>query len=241
MPQRVPTSFVPKQPVRTVRRPQAEGPLNIFAVAALALLGAAIVLAGIVFGFEVYLKQIKDSKTQDLKVVQDSVDPQAVEELARLSQRLVVAQELLDNHIAVSTIFGMFERDTVKNISFDDFELQTAPSGDVEIKMKGVATTFNALAYQAVVFRENPFLRNQLFGDITVTDDGDVTFSFEGIVSSTLVRAKGGQAEVTANETLDALFNGAELPINDGETPTEGEPLLEGGELNPEDIPLETL
>jgi hypothetical protein len=241
MPQRVPTSFVPKQPVRTVRRPQVKGPLNIFAVAALALLGAAIVLAGLVFGFEVYLKQVKSERTADLKVVQDSVDPQAVEELARLSQRLVIAKELLNNHVAVSAVFGMFERDTVQNISFDDFELQTAPSGDVELKMKGVAATFNALAYQAVVFRENPFLRNQLFGNITVTEEGDVTFTFEGIVSSTLVRAQGGSIEVAPNEALDALFNGGELPVDAEETAPAEEVILEDGELNPEDIPLETL
>jgi len=241
MPQKVPTSFVPKQPVRTVRRPQARGPLSIFAVAALVLLGAAIVLAGLVFGYEFYLKQNKEEKTRELKVLQDSVDPQAVEDLARLSQRLVISRELLNSHVAVSAIFSMLERDTVQDVSFDDFELNTAPSGDVEITMEGTAATFNALAYQSVVFRDNPFLRNQIFGDITVTDKGDVSFSFEGIISSSLVRAQGGQIEVVANEALEALFEGGELPLADEILEEEVDPVLEGGESNPEDIPLETL
>jgi len=236
MPQKVPTSFVPKQPVRTVRRPQARGPLSILAVAALVLVGAAIVLAGLAFGYEFYLKQNKEEKTQELKVLQDSVEPQAVEELARLSQRLVISRELLNNHVAVSAIFSMLERDTVQNVSFDDFEIQTAPSGDVEVTMEGLAASFNALAYQSVVFRDNPFLRNQIFDDITVTDEGDVSFSFTGIVSSNLVRAKGGQVDVAPSQTLENLFEGAELPVNEGE-----DPVLEGGESNPEDIPTETL
>ena len=239
MPQKVPTSFVPKQPVRTVRRPQARGPLSILAVAALVLIGASIVLAGLAFGYEFYLKQNKEEKTQELKVLQDSVEPQAVEELARLSQRLVISRELLNNHVAVSAIFSMLERDTVQNLSFDDFEIQTAPSGDVEVTMEGLAASFNALAYQSVVFRDNPFLRNQIFEDITVTDDGDVSFSFAGIVSSNLVRAKGGQVDVAPSQTLENLFEGAELPV--GEGLLEGEPILEGGESNPEDIPTETL
>lgn len=226
MPQKVPTSFVPKQPVRTVRRPQAQGPLSIFAVAALVLIGASIVLAGLVFGYELYLKQNKEAKTGELKVLQDSVDPQAVEDLARLSQRLVISRELLASHVAVSSIFSMLERDTVQDVSFDDFQLQTAPSGDVEVTMEGTAQSFNALAYQSVVFRNNPFLRNQIFEDITVTDDGDVAFSFSGIVSGTLVRAQAGQIEVTPNETLETLFEGAELPVDD--TPEDAEePVLE--------------
>jgi len=241
MPQRVPTSFVPKQPVRTVRRPQARGSLSILAVASLALVGAAVVLSGLVFGYELYLKQSKNKKTDELKALQNSVEPQAVEELARLSQRLVIAKELLAGHVAVSSVFSMFERDTVQGVSFEGFELQTAPSGDVEIAMGGIAESFNALAYQSVVFRENPFLRNQIFEDITVTEDGDVTFSFTGIISSNLVRAQGGQIDVTPNEALESLFEGGELPAAEDETIVEDEPELEGGESNPEDIPTETL
>ncbi len=240
MPQKVPTSFVPKQPVRTVRRPQARGPLSIFAVAALVLIGASIVLAGLVFGYELYLKQQKEEKTLDLKALQDSVEPQAVEELARLSQRLVISRELLNSHVAVSAIFNMLERDTVQDVSFDNFELRTAPSGDVEVLMEGTAIDFNSLAYQSVVFRDNPFLRNQIFADITVKEDGDVSFSFSGIVSSNLVRAQGGQIEVTANETLETLFEGTDPNFDD--TPADQEePILEGGESNPEDVPQETL
>lgn len=242
MSQRVPTSFVPKQPVRTVRRPQARGSLSIFAVAALALAGAAVVLSGFVFGYEFYLKQSKSKKTEELKVLQASVEPQAVEELARLSQRLVVAQELLAGHVAVSSIFSMLERDTVQGVSFEGFELQTAPSGDVELAMEGIAESFNALAYQSVVFRENPFLRNQIFEDVTVAENGDVTFSFTGIISSNLVRAQGGQIDVAPNETLENLFEGGEeLPVDEEGAAVEGEVELEGGETAPEDIPTETL
>jgi len=224
MPQKVPTSFVPKQPVRTVRRPQTKSSLSVFAVAAIVILGASIVLSGIVFGYELYLKQSREVKTQDLRVFQDSVEPQVVEELSRLSQRLVISRDLLNSHVAVSAIFTMFERDTVRNVSFDDFELKTAPSGDVEIKMKGTASTFNALAYQSVVFRDNPFLRNQIFGDITVTDKETVSFSFEGIVSSTLVRAQGGQVETLSND-LETLFEEEVLPVE--EEPVADEPVVE--------------
>lgn len=210
MPQKVPTSFVPKQPVRTVRRPQARGPLSIFAVAALVLILAAGVLAGGVFGYEFYLKQQKNQKSQELRVFQDSIDPQAIEELARLSQRLIIAQELLAAHVAPSSIFSMLERDTVQGVSFSNFSLTAAPSGDVELSMEGTAGSFNQLAYQSVVFRNNPFLRNQIFSDISVNEDGDVTFSFEGIVSSALVRAQGGQVDVAPNETLENLFEGEE-------------------------------
>lgn len=234
MPQKVPTSFVPKQPVRTVRRPKARGPLSIFAVAALVLVGAAVVLAGLVFGYEFYLKQNKQQKEEELKTLQASVEPQAVEELARLSQRLVISRELLNGHVAVSAIFSMLERDTVQGVGFQDFELITVPSGDVEIKMDGIATSFNALAYQSVVFRDNPFLRNQIFADTTVTEDGDVTFTFSGIVSSSLVSATGGQVDVTPNETLEALFE--EETGADAQSVEEGEALEED---LPEEAPLE--
>lgn len=221
MPQKVPTSFVPKQPVRTVKRPQARGPLSIFAVAALVLIVAAGILAGLVFGYEFYLKNQKEQKAQELEVFRESVEPQVVEELARLSQRLVIAQELISAHVAPSAIFSMLERDTVQGVSFSDFESKIGPSGDVELSMSGTAGDFNKLAYQAVVFRDNPYLRNQIFADISVGDGDGITFTFSGIVSSSLVRATGGNVNVEPNETLQNLFEGSEETEEDFTTITE--------------------
>lgn len=221
MPQKVPTSFVPKQPVRTVKRPQARGPLSIFAVAALVLIAASAILAGLVFGYEFYLKREKDLKAEELEVFKESVEPQVVEELARLSQRLVIAQELIGAHVAPSAIFSMLERDTVQGVSFSDFESKIGPSGDVELSMSGSAGNFNQLAYQAVVFRDNPYLRNQIFGDIAVGEESGVTFTFTGIVASSLVRATGGNVEVAPNETLQNLFEGSEEGPGDFATTTE--------------------
>ena len=229
MPQKVPTSFVPKQPVRTVRRPRVRGPLSIFAVASLVLFFAAVLLAGVVFGYEFFLKQSRDAKAGELQTIQNSVEPQAVEDLARLSQRLVIARELLEDHVAVSAVFSMLERDTVQSVTFEGLELVTIPSGDVEITMQGRAQNFNALAYQSVVFRDNPFLRNQIFEDITVTEEEDVTFTFTGIISSTLVRAQSGQVvQVAPNEVLESLFEG-----EDPEVPAEENPVIEEGVEDP--------
>ena len=221
MPQKVPTSFVPKQPVRTVKRPQARGPLSIFAVAALVLIAAAAILAGLVFGYEFYLKNQKEQKAQELEVFKESVEPQVVEELARLSQRLVIAQELIAAHVAPSAIFSMLERDTVQGVVFSDFESKIGPSGDVELSMSGTAGDFNKLAYQAVVFRDNPYLRNQIFGDIAVGEESGVTFSFTGIISSSLVRATGGVVDVAPNETLQNLFEGSGQVEDEFATTTE--------------------
>ena len=192
MPQRVPTSFVPKQPVRPVRRPSVQGPLDIFAVAALVLLSASLILSGMAFGYKWYLEREKGQKTEQIRTLQHTVDRLGVEELGRLAQRLVIAQELLAGHIAPSALFSLLERDTVQGVQFTEFAMEVAPSGDVDIILEGRARSVNTLAYQSQLFGRNPFIRNQIFSDIDTLETGLVSFAFSGTVSRNLVRAMAG-------------------------------------------------
>ena len=189
MPSKVPTSFVPKQPVRTVRRPQSGG-FNILGIGSLAILGIVIALAGAVFGYNLYLEQQKKVKAAEVESVRTAADNALIEELTRLSKRLVVGKEILSNHITPSSVFAFLERDTVAGVGFEEFSLDISPNGEGQLSIKGVAKDFNSLAFQSKVFSKNIFLRNQLFSDISVSEEtGEVNFVFDALVSKEFLLA----------------------------------------------------
>lgn len=205
MPSKVPTSFVPKQPVRTVRRPQSGG-LNILGIFSLFILGGVVALSGAVFGYNLYLTQQKNAKAAEVERLRTGADSALIEELTRLSKRLVVGKDILANHVAPSSVFSFLERDTVDGVRFNDFDLEISPNGEGKLTMKGTAKDFNALAFQAKTFGKNIFLRNQIFSDISVSEEtGEVNFVFDATLSKDFLLAEMASQAAEAQPTVDTI------------------------------------
>jgi len=228
---KVPKSFVPKQPVASVRRSRASNrSSSIFSAAALVIFVASIALGGMAFGYEFLLKQEKESKNNELSVLKESVDRSIVQSLARLSSRLVAADQLLSIHVAPTALFSLLEQDTVQGVQFTDFQMVLNDEGDTELQLNGVAKTFNTLAYQSQRLSQNPHLRNQIFGDIAVEETGTgadfISFSFTATVSRDLLVAQNSAVlpvEEPIEETVDEELPPAEDPqvVPDTEAPVE--------------------
>lgn len=239
---KVPKSFVPKQPVASVRRPRMSNrSSSIFSVAGGVIFAAAVALGGLAFGYEFLLKQERDGKNQELALIKESVDRSVVEELARLSTRLTSAEDLLNKHLAPTALFSLLEQDTVQGVRFTDFQMQLTETGDTELELSGAAQNFNTLAYQSQRLSQNPHLRNQIFGDITVeeTESGAdfISFSFTATVSSDLLTARNSivipepaTPEEPAEESVES-----DLPVD---TQAETAPAAATPET-PTDVPVE--
>lgn len=246
---KVPKSFVPKQPVASVRRPRASNrSSSILSVAGLVIFVAAIALGGLAFGYEFLLKQEKEGKNQELSILKESVDRGVVEELARLSSRLSSAEELLDNHLAPTALFSLLEQDTIQGVQFTDFQMQLTEDGDTELQLNGIAADFNTLAYQSQRLSQSPHLRNQIFGDITVeeTDTGAdfVSFGFTATIARDLLLARNSivlpEAPVVEEEPEEtSTTEGEELPV-DTESTAEEAPGEESVEEEEESADPET-
>lgn len=204
LPPTIPTSFVPKQPVAAPVRRQASG-TNIFMLVAGALLLTSIISALGVFGFEMYLKNARDSKAANLAVAQQSVDITIVENFIRLRNRLSAVEQLLNQHVELSDFFTVLEQRTLQAVRFNDLSVSVNDDRSAEIEMSGVARTFNALAAQSNELASEKRIKRAIFSDITVNENGTVGFTLTAIIDPRLI---------TSAEVLPGISETTEAPAS---------------------------
>lgn len=145
-----------------------------------------------------YLNKQQASLSVALTQNENRLNPTLIEDLKKANTKIDLANELLKNHVAVSEAFKIIAALTAEKISFSSFEFSssnTSPEGTptenttYRIKMKGIADSFNSVAWQAKVFSEskkygtNKVLKNPVLSDLVVDQGGDVSFLFSADIA----------------------------------------------------------
>lgn len=197
LPPTVPTSFVPKQPVATTRR--ARNGANLFVVAATFIAAFTVLMAAGVFGYQKFLESAHAKKEKQLTEAEAAINRDAVEDFIRLQDRLVSAETLLTQHVALSQFLSILESVTALNVKFDSLEVAIQPDRSAKISMKGKAATFNALAAESAAFAAEKRIRRAIFSGISANDTGGVSFTLTAELDPRLVVWEGpGQAAAAA-------------------------------------------
>ncbi len=204
------TSFIPKKPLMAQETARVHAPTSIFMV--IGVFGAAAFM----FVAKDFLLKAQEKAKTDLADNEKRFDLPLIEELKKANTKIDVATQLLRNHAAVSEAFRILSALTAEKVRFTSFEL-LAPdsnpipnmpsSGNYKIRMKGVADSFNTIAFQSDVFSRsqkygtNKIIKNPVLSDLVVTEGGAVAFFFSTeLVPPDLSYAKtlGGDTEVAA-------------------------------------------
>ncbi|HEX5774947.1 MAG TPA: hypothetical protein VFY28_03250 [Candidatus Paceibacterota bacterium] len=201
LPPTVPTSFVPKQPVATTRR--ARNGTNLFLLGATLIAAFSILLAAGVFGYEKYLESVHSKKAAMLTQAEASISRDTVEDFIRLRDRLVSAEVLLDEHVAMSQFFDLLESVTAQNVQFSSLEIELSPDRSAKITMKGRATTFNALAVESAAFAAEKRIRRAIFSGISAGEQGGVSFSLTAELDPRLVVWQGPSAAASVAPAIE--------------------------------------
>ena len=175
-PTTIPTSFVPKQPVRPGSQFSKSGG-NTYLYVAFVILGVAVLASAGVLAYEHFLNSVRDAKAEQVQIAQSQINTDTVEEFIRTRNRFSAAGELLENHVAASNFFTLLETLTLQNVRFDTLSFELTDERFAEIRMDGVARTFNALAAQSSAFAEEKRIKRAIFSDIAVDKGGTVTFA----------------------------------------------------------------
>ena len=188
MPSTIPTSFVPKQPVRAAASAGAGGVSGIYFIFALVAFLVSLLLAGGMFAYGAYLEREKDVRIRDLASYQGVVREDTANELSRLSTRMNVAETLLNNHVYFSSIFSLLETLTTTSLRFTNAQIALLPDGSASLALSGVARNFNAIAFEAEVLGRDPSIQSPVFSNLEVREDGNVSFSMSATVSARFLR-----------------------------------------------------
>ena len=180
----VSTSFIPKKPLIEGRRGGSSG--LIFLLALLFFVGS-LVAAGAAFLYGAYLTNSLASKIQSLETAEGALESAgAIESLVRLDSRINQAKGLLAEHVSPSAIFFFLSAQTLERVRFTSFDYQLADDGSAAINLDGVTDDFPTIALQSDQFGASKVLRNIIFSDIVVQEEG-VTFSLSATVDPALL------------------------------------------------------
>jgi len=152
---------------------------TIFAVSVIAAVG--------VFGYKFYLRYSIDKMKGELEIARIDVEPDTVAELVRINNRIHSTKDLIAGHFVLSPFFEFLEASTATTVRFTDIDYLTSEEGGIQVTLAGEANNYGALALQADIFKDSPYLTNQLFSDLKLDDQGNVLFTFNARVSSELL------------------------------------------------------
>ncbi len=209
MPDRVTTSFIPKESLVTERGPKSpkRNPLAFVTLIAGIILVVAVAACAGLFLLKAYTTSSIASKKDSLDRQRAAFEPATIQELLRLDRRLQSAGELLKVHIAPSLLFAELESRTGANVRFRNFVYESATAGKKTVVMSGSAKSFNAVALQADAFGKSTIFKDPLFSNLNIDAAGNVVFEFSSVVDIARIRYAA-----SASAALDGAAQGETVP-----------------------------
>ncbi len=181
-------SFIPKQPV-TEEAHHHTSAASLFFLVSFILFLASLASAAAVFIYgQVITRNINEGQKQ-LTLNKNAFDPNTIQEITRLNDRIFAADILLKQHKSVSTLFQVLSNTTLKTVKFSEFTYNAADD-KITLTMRGQAFNYETVALQAKAFTD-PNLKNvfrsPIFSDLNLDAQGNVLFGFITSVDSFLV------------------------------------------------------
>ncbi len=184
------TSFIPKKPVTAKASGGPKG-MSIILLLALIIFLASASGAVAVFMYHTYLEKSISSMQSSFQISEKAFDQDSVSTYSTLNKRIVIANALLKNHIAVSNLFSIIGQATLKTVRFSSFSFVLGDSGKSTLTMKGQAkdnnNNYNSVAKQTEVFSENPiskYITNPIFDGLNTDASGNAIFNFTADVQN---------------------------------------------------------
>ena len=151
-------------------------------------------------------KQIKDGN-RDLAVNENAFDPNTIQELGRLNDRMNAADQLLKKHIAVSNFFPTLGPPTYKTLTFNSFSYKNNGEDKVSISMSGQAKSYETIALQSRSFTDptlHSIFHSPIFTDLNQDSLGNVSFSFNMLLDPAVISYYKAQHDTASNPAQSA-------------------------------------
>ncbi len=188
-------SFIPKKKYTSVGKSTYKKPgLGLVMSVSVFLFLFSLVFLGGVLGYKRVVSNQLDDLFISVERAKASFDPEFILELDKLSEDIVVVEDLVSKHRTPSKIFDILEKFTIKDMSFDEFDFtyffpvkQQARVGvpnqniseSLTVSLKGETKDFITLSQQAEVFKVVDVIESFSFSNLSLTQEGRVSFNLE--------------------------------------------------------------
>jgi len=183
------TSFIPKKPIVKERATAARPVGFILVISILVLFAVLIITAGLYFYKGILTKNIADMENT-LTLAKNRFEPSKITELQTLDKRLRAASTILGNHIVVTPIFEALSELTMKTVRYTKFNYTIGADNKnsiINVQMSGVAIGYASIALQSDLLAKNKNLKNPIFSNLTLDNNGNVVFDLTFSVDPSFV------------------------------------------------------
>lgn len=199
MDSKIPTSFIPKETIKSDLREKREPVGIILIVALLILAGSLVYVAGIyAYRFIVYNEinspcQAGDNNTScglkaSLEIRSRELRLEELDDLKRLDAKMKNGARVLNRHVTLMPFFKLLGEVTNQNIQYQKFEFDKTKN---LIKIEGLAKSYEDIAYQQKIFTTSAIARKSFatfsFSDFDLNEKGTVNFKLTVTVNDELL------------------------------------------------------
>lgn len=179
-------SFIPKAPIQK-KVPRRRKPIGFLFIVTFSIFLITVAAAGGVYLYKLFLNGEEAALTESIERARQAIDPVLIDELQQFDFRLKIAERLLNNHVALSSLFELLEDLTLQTVRFESFRFSVEGAGNAGLLLSGEAKSFASVALQSDVFSRNPDIKNPIFSNLQPGDKGQVTFNFSADIDKELL------------------------------------------------------
>jgi hypothetical protein len=180
------TSFIPKQVDPAYGASHASS-TNFFLLIALVIFVVTAGAAGFfLVNYHLTLRQIA-SYDDNIRKNRAQYDESFINEASRLATRISVATKLLQQHLAVSELFLLLEKNTSIEVSLETLEYVRDPDGTLRMNATGVATGYPVIVAQSDAYGDTTYIRDLIFTGLNRNADDLVEFELSAKIDPLLL------------------------------------------------------
>lgn len=205
------TSFIPKAPVTESLSRRSSGTGFLFLIAFILFIASAASAGGVYFYAQILDKKIEEGN-KELTANKNIFNPNEVQDLSRLNDRINAAYTLLQNHVALTDLFDVIGQVTLQNVQFTNFSYSNSGGDKISLNMNGKANSYETVALQARALTDpsmkfkNAF-KSPILGDISTDRQGNRSFSLSSGIDSKVVSYYRLIKDLKKANILDSYIN----------------------------------
>lgn len=215
------TSFIPKTSLDNVvsetgqiqkNRSGHSTPGSIVTLLCFFLFVCSLVSAGVVFFLGKLADTTKVQAEKDLAGYQKRNTTETIVEIKTLQDRLLLVDNLVKNHVAISPLFDQLAANTLTRVSLTSFELKKKADGAFGLSLKAQGVGYESIVAQDTQFSSpvaQRIFKNTIISDFSKPKGQDVaTFSLTTTIATPAVNFAtliNGAVNAAANATAPVV------------------------------------
>jgi hypothetical protein len=230
------TSFIPQRPTQGTIRKRGVRKVYILTYISFILFFGTILSTAGTFVYKTFENAQLDAQKKLLAEEREKFNEADMESVRELNRRMQNAQNLIDAHVSVVSIFTALEQSTLQELVLTGFDYKRSTAQVPTIALFGTTEAFNSILFQRTVLSSNPILKGASFTEVALMSEAqgenlpltkNIAFTITADVQPDLIKFQPqdiqSTSEVSSLPAVDAVEATQAVPSDSEDATTDNE------------------